>query len=96
MPVSTKRLVWQLREREHDCCGQKIAYFLEKEQAISLSVPKIYEVLAEKYAIRSKWKKNQHRGLVPQASAPRQVVQMDTIDFGRVFAFTALVPHCGR
>jgi transposase InsO family protein len=86
----TKRLVWQLREREHDCCGQKIAYFLEKEHNVALSVPKIYEVLAEKYVIRSKWKKNQHRGSVPQASAPRQVVQMDTIDFGRVFAFTAV------
>jgi transposase len=98
VPLSTKRLVWQLREREHDCCGyqrrasasEKIAYFLEKEHNVALSVPKIYEVLAEKYVIRSKWKKNQHRGSVPQASAPRQVVQMDTIDFGRVFAFTAV------
>ena len=90
VPASTKRLVWQLREREHGCCGQKIAYFLEKEHSIALSVPKIYEILAEKYVIRSKWKKNQPRGPVPRASAPRQVVQMDTIDFGDVFAFTAV------
>jgi transposase InsO family protein len=90
VPLSTKRLVWQLREREHDCCGQKIAYFLEQEHGLRLSVPKIYEILAEKYVIRSKWKKNHLRGPVPQASAPRQVVQMDTIDFGRVFAFTAV------
>jgi transposase len=90
VPPSTKRLVWQLREREHGCCGQKIAYFLERENGIVVSVPKIYEVLAEKYVIGSKWKKNQPRGPVPQASAPRQVVQMDTIDFGRVFAFTAV------
>jgi transposase len=90
VPVSTKRLVWQLREREHGCCGQKIAYFLRQEHDITLSVPKIYEILAEKYVIRSKWRKNQHRGPTPQAGAPRQVVQMDTIDFGRVFAFTAV------
>jgi transposase len=90
VPVSTKRLVWQLREREHNCCGQKIAYFLEKEHGITLSVPKIYKILAERYVIRSKWKKNQPRGPVPQAHAPRQVVQMDTIDFGDVFAFTAV------
>jgi transposase len=101
VPVSTKRLVWQVREREHGCCGhqrrasasEKIAYFLEKENGIALSVPKIYEVLAEKYVIHSKWKKNQPRGPVPQASAPRQVaqqvVQRDTIDFAKVFAFTA-------
>ena len=90
VPVSVKQKVWHLREREHDCCGQKIAYFLEKEQGIILSVPKIYEILAEKYVIRSKWKKNKVRGQVPGATQSREVVQMDTIDFGKVFAFTAV------
>ena len=79
-----------MREREHDCCGQKIAYFLEKEEGLVLSVPKIYEILAERYTLRSKKRKNIKRGPVPEAAAPRQVVQMDTIDFGRVFAFTAV------
>lgn len=85
-----KRQIWAIREREQGCCGQKIAYFLEKEHGIKLSVPKIYEVLAEKYVLRSKWQKNQPRGAVPQASAAREVVQMDTIDFGGLFAFTAV------
>ena len=85
-----KSWIWQIREREQDCCGQKIAYFLEKEHRVKVSVPKIYEVLAEKYVLRSKWKKNHKRGPVPEASAARQVVQMDTIDFGEVFAFTAV------
>lgn len=73
-----------------DCCGQKILYFLKKERGISLSVPKIYEILAEKYKIKSKWKKNQIRGLVPKATRPRKVIQMDTVDFGDVFAFTGI------
>ena len=85
-----KRWVWEIREREHDCCGQKIAYFLEREHNVKLSVPKIYEVLAEKYVLRSKWKKNHKRQQVPLATAPRQVVEMDTIDFGGLFAFTAV------
>jgi transposase len=85
-----KRLVWKIREREFDCCGQKIQYFLELEYGIHLSVPKIYEILAEKYVIRSKWKKNKRRGLIPKASKPREVVQMDTIDFGDIYAFTAI------
>jgi len=93
--MSTKLLIWAIREREHGCCGQKIAYFLEKEHQITLSVPKIYEVLAEKYILRSKWaknqcSKNQKRGQVPEAEAARQVVQMDSIHFGQVFAFTAV------
>jgi len=90
VPVQVKQKVWQLREREHDCCGQKIAYFLEEEQGIVLSAPKIYEVLAEKYVLRSPWKKNKARGPVPRAVQAREVVQMDTIDLGRVFAFTAV------
>jgi transposase-like protein len=85
-----KLWIWQIREREHDCCGHKIAYFLEHEHGVTLSVPKIYEVLAEKYVIRSKWKKNKVRGEVPVATAPREVIQMDTVDFGGLFAFTAV------
>ncbi len=85
-----KRRVWEIREREYDCCGQKIQYFLVKEHRVHLSVPKIYEILTEKYVIRSKWKKNKQRGPIPQAVKPRQVIQMDSIDFGELFAFTAI------
>jgi transposase len=85
-----KRWVWEIREREKDCCGQKIQYFLELEHGVHISVPKIYEILGEKYVIKSKWKKNQKRGPVPVAEKAREVIQMDTIDFGAVFAFTAV------
>ncbi len=85
-----KRKVWMVRDREKECCGQKIAYFLEREYGMKVSVPKIYEILAKKYVIKSKWKKNKKRGPVPKAEKPREVIQMDTIDFGEVFAFTAV------
>lgn len=85
-----KRWVWEIREREADCCGQKILYFLEREHKVKISVPKIYEILKEKYVVKSKWKKNTKRGPVPKASKPREVIQMDTVDFGEVFAFTAI------
>ncbi len=85
-----KRWVWGIREREFDCCGQKIQYFLNKEYQVHLSVPKIYEILAEKYVLKSKWKKNQERGPIPEASKAREVVQMDTIDFGEIYAFTGI------
>ncbi len=85
-----KRLVWSLREREVQCCGQKIQYFLKLEYGIHLSVPKIYEILAEEYVIRSRWEKNHSRGPIPEASRPREVIQMDTIDFGGLYTFTAI------
>ena len=90
VPAMIKRLIWELRVREHDCCGQKIAYFLEREYHVRLSVPKIYEILAEKYVIRSKWRKNQKRGAVPTAACARAVIQMDTVAFGHLFAFTGV------
>lgn len=85
-----KRWVWSIREREMDCCGEKIRYFLKKEHGVSLASSKIYEILSEKYRLRSKWKKNQERGPIPQALKPREVIQMDTIDFGGLFAFTGI------
>lgn len=50
----------------------------------------VYKVLSEKYKLRSKWKKNKVRGPVPHAEGPREVIQMDTVDFGEVFAFTGV------
>ncbi len=85
-----KHWIWDTREREMDCCGEKIQYFLEKEHGIKPAVSKIYEVLSEKYQLRSKWKKNQERGVIPEAFNPREVVQMDTVDFGGLYAFTAV------
>ena len=51
---------------------------------------KVSKILGEKYQLRSKWKKNHPRGPVPKAGKPREVIQMDSVDFGEVFAFTAV------
>ena len=61
-----KRSIWAIREREEQCCGQKIAYFLEREHGVKLSVPKIYEVLAEKYVLRGRKPRYQQRGPTPR------------------------------
>ncbi|TKB65127.1 MAG: transposase family protein [Nitrospira sp.] len=90
VPAPTKRLIRALRVREHECRGQTIAYFLEREHQIRLSAAKISEILAEQYVIRSKWQKNQKREAAPTASAPRAVIQMDTVAFGQVLAFTGI------
>lgn len=85
-----KSRVYRLREENRDCCGQKIKEFLSDEYGVELSTTTIYKILAGKYKLRSKWKKNQVRGPIPQAFNPREVVQMDTVDFGQVFAFTGV------
>lgn len=88
--VEVKHWIWEIREREMDCCGQKVQYFLEKERGVHLSVPKIYQILSEKYVIRSKWKKYKLRGSVVHPTHSRESIQMDTIDFGGIFALTGI------
>lgn len=85
-----KARIYRLREENRQCCGQKIQEYLFDEYATYLSVPSIYGILAEKYKLRSKWKKNQKRGTPIKATKPREVIQMDTVHFGMVFAFTAV------
>jgi transposase InsO family protein len=85
-----KARIYKLREENRDCCGQKIKEFLEGDYGVSVSTTTIYKVLGERYQLRSKWKHNQMRGSVPEASKPREVIQMDTVDFGAVFAFTGV------
>lgn len=85
-----KARVYRLREENRNCCGQKIKEYLERDYGINLGIKSIYKILGEKYQLRSKWKKNQPRGSIPEASSPREVIQMDTVDFGAVFAFTGV------
>lgn len=56
----------------------------------SLGIKAVYKILGERYKLRSKWKKNQHRGELIKATRPREVIQMDSVHFGMVFAFTAV------
>ncbi len=85
-----KSRIYRLREDNRDCCGQKIKEFLSDEYGIKLSTTTIYKILGEKYKLRSKWKKNQKRGPIPEAFSPREVIQMDTVDFGEIYAFTGV------
>lgn len=86
-----KSRVFAIREAKRNCCGEKIRYFLRREYGDDLSVSTIYRILGEKYKLRSKWKKNVRRGQpLNKATKPREIIQADTVDFGKVFAFTSI------
>ncbi|MBP8591331.1 helix-turn-helix domain-containing protein [Candidatus Shapirobacteria bacterium] len=84
-----KNWIWKLREEEKDCRAQKIRKFLIDRYGVSLSPTTIYKVLSKRYKLRSKWKKNKIRGSAPCQSS-REVIQMDSVDFGGIFAFTGI------
>lgn len=85
-----KAKVFEAREEYKECCGQKIKHVLKRDFGIFIGVSTIYRILGEKYQLRSKWKKYCKRGPVLIAEKPREVVQVDTVDFGEIFAFTSI------
>ncbi|MFH1866610.1 MAG: helix-turn-helix domain-containing protein [Patescibacteria group bacterium] len=85
-----KARIYTIREKYHNCFGEKIKYWLWRDYQVKISVATIYQILGEKYELRSKWKKNQVCGPVPKASKQREVIQYDTIDLGELFAFTSI------
>ncbi len=90
-----KQQIYRVREEKKQCCGQKIKEYLRLEGIVSPGVTAIYKVLGERYQLRRKLIKNVKRGKLPRADQPRQVIQMDTVDFGGVYAFTS-VDICSR
>lgn len=86
----TKICIFKIRQEYHNCCGEKIRYILKKEYGKDISVSTIYHILGERFVLRSKWKKYAKRGFVKKGIKPREVIQTDTVDFGNIFAFTAI------
>lgn len=84
-----ERRVLSIRREHRDCCGEKIVYWLDKE-GVLLSRSTVYRVLNKHLRLRAKGHRNQPRGPVPRAKAPRQVIQMDTVDFGGLYAYSAI------
>lgn len=82
----------QIREirRQYGWCGQKIKKELQENHGVTVCLMSIYRVVREDFKVGSSWRKYRVRGEAPKATAPRQVVQHDTVNFGGLFAFTAL------
>jgi len=86
----TKARIYDIRKRYHDCCGEKIQYWMRHDYGVQIGITTIYNILSEKYQLRRKGQKNQKRGPVPKAREQREVIQFDTVDFGSLFAFTSV------
>jgi len=82
--------VYRIRKQYHNCCGEKIKYFLKQEYNETLSVSTIYRILNERYQLSSKWKKKVRRGHLVKGKFPREALQTDTVDFGNIYAFTCI------
>lgn len=80
--------VLSIRRDYRGCCGEKIVYLLAQE-GIHLSRSTVYRILKRHLVLR-KHHRQPKGGPVQQATGPRQVVQVDTVDLGEVYAYTAI------
>ena len=81
--------VLSLRRAYRNCCGQKIVYLL-KQEGIELSLSTVYRILNKHLKPLRKHTRTSHGQLAQRGSHARDVVQMDTVDLGEVYAFTAI------
>lgn len=81
--------VLKLRREYRQCCGQKIVYLLSRE-GISLSVSTVYRILNQHLESLRKHTRTAQGQPARKGTQPREVVQMDTVDLGEVYAFTAI------
>lgn len=80
--------VLSLRREYRDCCGEKVVYLL-KQEGITLSLSSVYRILRQQLVLRKH--RPRFRGHpIQSARRPRQVLQVDTVDLGEVYAYTAI------
>lgn len=87
IPIETKLHIFLTREKYNNCCGEKIRYYMQKDYKERVSVATIYRVLRTRYKMSSKYKQRKY-GEAPKGSYERDVIQVDTVDFGQVYAYT--------
>lgn len=86
---SVAQRVLSLRRAYRNCCGQKIVYLL-KQEGIELSVSTVYRILNKHLTTLHKHVRTAKGEPARRGRQPREVIQMDTVELGAVYAFTAI------
>jgi transposase InsO family protein len=81
--------VLSLRRAYRNCCGQKIVYLL-KQEGIKLSLSTVYRILNKHLSTLRKHVRTAKGQPARRGRQPREVIQMDTVELGAVYAFTAI------
>ena len=81
--------VLKIRRDYRNCCGQKIVYLLKRE-GIELSLSTVYRILTKHLKPLRKHTRTTRGQPAQRGSHARDVVQMDTVDLGEVYTFTAI------
>lgn len=81
--------VLRIRREYRNCCGQKIVYLL-KQDGIELSLSTVYRILNKHLSTVRKHTRTAKGHPAQRGKESGDVIQMDTVDLGEVYAFTAI------
>jgi transposase InsO family protein len=87
LATTVRHLIRDIR-RKYGWCGQKIQKELRVRHGVHLSLMTIYRILEAYFKLRKHRRRD--RGSVVVATRPRELVEHDTVDFGELFAYTAI------
>jgi IS30 family transposase len=81
--------VLSIRREYRNCCGQKIVYLL-KQEGVELSVSTVYRILNRHLSTLRKHARTAKGQPAQRGKRPGEVIQMDSVDLGELYAFTAV------
>lgn len=88
-PGWIKSLVCDIRDNNHQVCGQKIVWELKRKHDIALSLATVYRILRARGLVTKKYQKNKHYlGRSERGTYKGDIVQCDTVMLGELVAFT--------
>ena len=85
--------ILEIRRKYADCCGEKMRWYLQVEHGLSLSVATIYRYLHKRTKVVKKYKKRNTTKKSIRVERERQVVQVDTVHLGNIYAYTFIDVH---
>jgi transposase InsO family protein len=87
-PYLEQRIL-SIRREYRNCCGQKVVYLL-KQEGIELSLSTVYRILNKHLSTVHKHARTAKGQPAQRGKKLGDVIQMDTVDLGEVYAFTAI------
>jgi len=86
-PGWIKALVCDIRNNNHQVCGQKIVWELKKH-SVKLSLATVYRILTARGLVTKHYKGKKYLGRSEQGKTAGDIVQADTVMLGELVAFT--------
>jgi IS30 family transposase len=85
--------ILEVRQKYEQCCGEKLKWYLSVEYGLNISVATIYRYLHKETKVVKRYKRRNTTRRRLEATRDRQMIQVDTVDLGDIYAYTFIDVH---